>query len=149
MSESFHANFNFSGQVVLQKNILECFPYTLKLFPYYGLTRPPGPIVFTNFDLLIVRLYVPLKNFSLIWRRHQCRLRTEKSRPMLSAQGFWARRVLCCVTPAVTRDLGFSGLIPRTAPCSPLLRQTKGCGGSILTPILKGFEFVLCHKAFM
>jgi hypothetical protein len=36
-------------------------------------------------------------------------------------------------TPAVTRDLDFSGLIRRTAPFSRLLRHTGGCGGSILT----------------
>jgi hypothetical protein len=41
-------------------------------------------------------------------------------------------------TPAVTRDLGFSGLIRRTAPFSRLLRHTRGCGGSILTRILTG-----------
>jgi hypothetical protein len=39
----------------------------------------------------------------------------------------------------VTRDLGFSGLIRRTAPFSLLLRHTTGCGGSILTRILTGF----------
>jgi hypothetical protein len=38
----------------------------------------------------------------------------------------------------VTRDLGFSGLIRGTAPCSHLLRHTRGCGGSILTRILTG-----------
>jgi hypothetical protein len=36
--------------------------------------------------------YVPLKNFSLTWRRHQYRWRTAKLRPMLSAQGLWAGR---------------------------------------------------------
>jgi hypothetical protein len=39
---------------------------------------------------------------------------------------------------AVTRDLGFSSLIWRTAPFSHLLRHTRGCGGSILTRILTG-----------
>jgi hypothetical protein len=32
--------------------------------------------------------YVPLKNFSLIWRRHHCRWRAAKFRPMLGAQAF-------------------------------------------------------------
>jgi hypothetical protein len=36
----------------------------------------------------------------------------------------------------VTQDLGFSGLVRRTAPFSRLLRHTMGCGGSILTRIL-------------
>jgi hypothetical protein len=40
----------------------------------------------------------------------------------------------------VTRDLGFSGLIRRTAPFSRLLRHTRECGGSILTWILTGIE---------
>jgi hypothetical protein len=85
-----------------------------------------------------LQFYVPLKNFSLIWRRHHCRWRAAKFRPMLGAQGLWAGRNLYCDTPAVTRDLGFSGLIRRTAPFSRLLRHTRGCGGSILTRILTG-----------
>jgi hypothetical protein len=78
--------------------------------------------------------YVPLKNISLIWRRHHChcRWRAAKFRPMLGAQGLWAGRDLYRATPAVTRDLGFS------APFSRLLRYTRGCGGSILTRILSG-----------
>jgi hypothetical protein len=64
------------------------------------------------------------------------RWRASKFRPMLSAQGLWAGRDLYRATPAVTRDLGFSGLIRRTAPFSRLLRHTRGCGGSILTRIL-------------
>jgi hypothetical protein len=83
--------------------------------------------------------YVPLKNISLnIWRRHHCRWRAAKFRPMLGTQGLWAGRDLYRATPAVTRDLSFSGLIRRTAPFSRLLRHTRGCGGSILTRILTG-----------
>jgi hypothetical protein len=41
---------------------------------------------------------------------------------------------------SVTRDLGFSGLIRKTAPFSRLLRDTRGCGGSILTRILTGIN---------
>jgi hypothetical protein len=41
-------------------------------------------IVTEMFDYL--RFYVPLKNFSLIWRRHHYRWRAAKFRPMLSAQ---------------------------------------------------------------
>jgi hypothetical protein len=47
-------------------------------------------------------------------------------------------RDLYRATPAVARDLGFSGLIRRTAPFSRLLRHTRGCGRSILTRILTG-----------
>jgi hypothetical protein len=57
---------------------------------------------------------------------------------MLGAQGLWAGRDLYRATPAVTRDLAFSGLIRRIAPFSRLLRHTRGCGGSILTRILTG-----------
>jgi hypothetical protein len=85
-----------------------------------------------------LQFYVPLKNFSLILRRHHYRWRAAKFRPMLGAHGLWAGRDLYRVTPAVTRDLGFSGLIRRTAPFSRLLRHTRGCGGSILTRILTG-----------
>jgi hypothetical protein len=82
--------------------------------------------------------YVPLKNISLIWRRHHYQWRAAKFRPMLGAQGLWAGRDLYRATPAGTRGLGFSGLIRRTAPSSRLLRLTRGCGGSILSRILTG-----------
>jgi hypothetical protein len=59
-------------------------------------------------------------------------------RPFLGAQGLWAGRDLCRATPAVTRDLGLSGLIRRTASFSRLLRHTRGCRESILTQILTG-----------
>jgi hypothetical protein len=85
-----------------------------------------------------LRFYVPLKNFSLILRRHHCRWRAAKFRPMLGAQGVWAGRDLYRATPAVTRDLGFSGLICRNALFSRFLRHTRGSGGSILTRILTG-----------
>jgi hypothetical protein len=73
-------------------------------------------------------------------RRHHCRWRAAKFRPMLGAQGLWAGRDLNCATPAVTRGLGFSGLIRRTARFSRLLRHTRGCGGSILTRIPTGLK---------
>jgi hypothetical protein len=76
--------------------------------------------------------------FHLIWRRHHCQWRAAKFRLMLGAQGLWAGRDLYRATPAVTRDLGFSGLIRRTAPFSRFLRYTRGCGGPILTRILTG-----------
>jgi hypothetical protein len=84
--------------------------------------------------------YVPLKNFSLLWRRHHCRWRAVKFRPMLGAQGLWAGRDLYRATPTVTRDLGFSGLIRMTAPFSRLLPHTWGGGGSIVTRILIATE---------
>jgi hypothetical protein len=94
--------------------------------------------VYKDWLIDYLRFYVPLKNFSLIWRRHHCRWRAVKFRPMLGAQGLWAGRDLYRATPTVTWDLGFSGLIRRTAPFCRLLRHTRGCGGSILTRILTG-----------
>jgi hypothetical protein len=82
--------------------------------------------------------YAPLKNISLIWRRHHYRWRAAKFRPMLSAQGLWAVRELYRATPAVTQGLGFSGLIRRTTPFNRLLRHTRGCRGPTLTRILMG-----------
>ena len=92
--------------------------------------------------------YVPLKNISLIWRRHHYRWRAAKFRPILGAQGLWAGRDLYRATPAVTRDLGFSGLIRRTAPFSRLLRHTRGCGGSILTRVLTESDDCLLYHNF-
>jgi hypothetical protein len=93
-----------------------------------------------------LRFYFPLKNFSLIWRRHHSWWRAAKFRPMLGAQGLWAGRNLYRATPAVTRDVGFSGLIRRTAPFSRFLRPTRGCGGSILTRILTVAKEVMIMK---
>ena len=56
-----------------------------------------------------LRFYVPLKNISLIWRRHHCRWRAAKFKPMLCAQGLWVSRGLYRATPTVTRGLVFSG----------------------------------------
>jgi hypothetical protein len=53
---------------------------------------------------------------------------------------FWTGRDLYRATPAVTRDLGFSGLIRRTSPYLVASYNTRGCGGSILTRILTGLQ---------
>jgi hypothetical protein len=82
--------------------------------------------------------YAPLKNFSLLWKRHHNQRKAEKFRRMFGAQGLGAGRDLYRATPAVTRDLRFSGLIRGNVPISHLLRYTKECGGSILTRILTG-----------
>jgi hypothetical protein len=85
--------------------------------------------------------YVSLKKFSLIWRHHHCRWRAAKFRPMLGAQGVWAWRNIYRTTPAVTRGLGCSGFIWRTASISHLLWYTRRCGGPILTQILTGLKY--------
>jgi hypothetical protein len=75
--------------------------------------------------------YVPLKNISLIWRRHQYRWRVAKFRLMLGAQGLWAGRDLYRATAVVTRDLGFFGLIRRTAPSGADPGIFKGRGPTL------------------
>jgi hypothetical protein len=94
--------------------------------------------IFWKMKLIIhyLRFYLPLKNISLIWRRHHCRWRATKFRPMLGTLGLWAGRDLYRATPAVTWGLGLCGLIRRTAKFSRLLRHAWGCGGPILTRIL-------------
>jgi hypothetical protein len=66
-------------------------------------------------------------------RRHHCRWRGAKFRPMLKTQGLWAGRDLYRATrsPTVTQtqDFGFSGLIRRTVPFSRLLRHPYGPWG--------------------
>jgi hypothetical protein len=101
-------------------------------------------------DWLIDNLvfYVPLKNVSLICRRHHYRWKAAKFRPMLGALGLWAGRDLYRATLVVTQDLGFSGLIWRTAPFSHLLRHTRGCGGPILTQILTGLHILMGKKGY-
>jgi hypothetical protein len=68
-------------------------------------------------------------------RRHHYQWRAAQFRPMFGAQGLWAGRDLYRATPAVTRDIGFSGLIRRTAPFSRLLRLARVCGESTLALI--------------
>jgi hypothetical protein len=57
---------------------------------------------------------------------------------MLGAQGLWAGRDLYRASPAVTRGLGFYGLIKRTAPFSRLFRH-KGMWRTYSNPDLHGF----------
>jgi hypothetical protein len=84
-------------------------------------------------DLLFTVLR-PAQEFFNFWRRHHCRW----FRPMLGAQVLWAGRDLYRSTPPVTWDLGFSGLIWRTAPFNRLLRHVWEFGGPIPTQILTG-----------
>jgi hypothetical protein len=71
-------------------------------------------ILSTKVWLIIFLFYLPLKTFSLLWRRNHCRWRaaTCLGRSMLGAHGLWAGRDLYRATSVVTRDLGFFGLIP-------------------------------------
>jgi hypothetical protein len=98
----------------------------------------------SGFDWLIIYGFTSRSRIFHICRRH----RATKFRPMLGAQGLWAGRDLYRATPAVTRGLGFSGLIRRNAPFSRLLRHPRGCGGSILTRILTGHWLIDCLRIF-
>jgi hypothetical protein len=60
---------------------------------------------------------------------------------MLGAQGLLAGRDLYRATPAVSRDLGFIGLIQRTAPFNRFLQLSSGCGGPILTRLALDISF--------
>jgi hypothetical protein len=80
-----------------------------------------------------IRFYVSLKNFSPIWRHQHCRWRAAKFRPILGAQGLWARRDLYRATPTVTPRFF------RSHPKDRLQLVAWGCGGSIiLNRILTG-----------
>jgi hypothetical protein len=95
-----------------------------------------------------LRFYVPLKNFSLVWRRHHCRWRAAKFRPMLGAQGLWAGRDLCCDTgprffrshpkdrpiqsPSTTHE-GVWRIYSNPDPHGGLIEVTKGYRFSINT----------------
>jgi hypothetical protein len=143
-----------SGSVILQNKLFKwphpIFELDLALYLYtleFSLRKDDLYAVWLKlacwfwFDWLFLLFYVPLKNISLIWRRHHCRWRAAKFRPMLGAQGLWAGRDRFRATPAVTRGLSFSGLIRRTAPFSRLLRHVWRCRGPILTRILTGSWF--------
>jgi hypothetical protein len=152
ISEGFNVNYSFSSSIVLEK----IFKWPHPIFVIISPLKKTWPFTWRNLNslyLIVPRLnefgsvvleidylvfYVPLKNISLIWRRHHCWWRAAKFRPMLRVQGLWAGRDLYRATPVVTRDFGFSGLIQRTAPFNCLLRHTRGSGRPILTRILMG-----------
>jgi hypothetical protein len=79
------------------------------------MTNCPCDHPLTN-ELFYVLFYVPLKNFSLLWRRHHYQWRTLTFTPMFGTHGLWAGRDLHRATPVVTLNLNFPGLIWRTLP---------------------------------
>jgi hypothetical protein len=100
-------------------------------------------IIFVDYYLLFCVMH---NNISFVWICHHYRWRATKFRLMLGAWGFWAGRDLYRATPALTRALGFSSLIRRTAPLSRLSRYTRVCGGPILTRIAMGNFCREIHK---
>jgi hypothetical protein len=79
------------------------------LLVQYGNGLPTRTCVSLSVKIHYLRFYVPLKNFSHIC--HHCRWRAAKFRPMLGAQGLSTGRDFSPATFAVTRNLGFCGLI--------------------------------------
>jgi hypothetical protein len=94
------------------------------------LTKGQSLLISTS---LIIYCYTSRSRIFYSWRRHHCRWRATKFRPMLVAEGLWAGRDLYRATPTVTRDLGFFGLIRTTAPFSRLFGHARGCWGLHLT----------------
>jgi hypothetical protein len=67
MSENFYVNLNFSGQVVITKRILE-ISFLYNSFPYHGLTRPLGAMVFTTLNLYyVIKLSCEFQYFLAKW----------------------------------------------------------------------------------
>jgi hypothetical protein len=97
-----------------------------------SLLEPVGDIGLIDYLLF----YVPLMTFTYIWKRQHCQWRAVKFSLWSALRAFEQEGIFI-----VTRDLGFSSLIWRTAPFSCLLRHTRGYGGSTLTYILKGSSY--------
>jgi hypothetical protein len=85
--------------------------------------------------------YVPLKNFSLIWRHHHCRWRAAKYRPMLGAQGLWAGRDYLSSHTCCNTGPQFVRFHPKDRPIQSLQRHAWGCRGPVLTRILTGIKW--------
>jgi hypothetical protein len=85
-----------------------------------------------------LRFYVPLKIFSLIWRRPHCRWRAKKlglcSVLRVLEQGGVSIVPHLLWHGASVIPVSFEG----PPPFNSLLRLAKGCGGRILTQILTG-----------
>jgi hypothetical protein len=115
---TFHMSIPWNKTFLWVPNVLTLWPWRLIfLLKTLTLAIPFECYVLGLWLIDYLRFYVPLNNFSLI--------RAKKFRPMFGAQGLWAGKDLYRATPAVTRDLGFSGLIRRTAPFSRLY-DTRG-----------------------
>jgi hypothetical protein len=96
---------------------------------------------FSDLILDYLRFCVPLKNVSLVWRRHHCQWRAAKYRPMLGALCLWAGRYFYHAMPVVTRDLGFSLFIWRIGPIQLFLMTHMEMWTIYSNPNLHGFPF--------
>ena len=70
-------------------------------------------------------LFCPAWDISLIWRRHRCRRRTAKLRPMSHAYSLWKGREVYRATTAVTLFVRFCGLYE--GPPNLLAFNVKQC----------------------
>jgi hypothetical protein len=80
--------------------------------------------------------YVSLENLSFIWRRHHCRWRAPKFRPMLSA--FWQGGIFIVPHLLWHGTSIFPVLSEGPPPFSRCFRHSRGCWWPILTRILMG-----------
>jgi hypothetical protein len=107
--------FAFSDILDLPLHVGKRYRYHTCNYLYYCIELKKSSkvwIIIGNFCLFIYLLfYVSLKNFPLVWRHQNYRWRAAEFRPIFITQGLWVGRDLYRATPAVTRDLGFSGLI--------------------------------------
>jgi hypothetical protein len=108
--------------------IIYCFTSCSRIFHWNG------DVIFTGEGLHDWLIDVPLKNFSLVWRRHHGQWRAAKFRPVLNAQGLWAERDLY-------RDTGtrFFRSHPKDHPIQSPLTTPMVMQGPNLTWILTGW----------
>jgi hypothetical protein len=115
----------------------------------YLFSEPPSTILFCTIlhtiTIMNLLFYVPLKNFSLIWRRHYYQWRAQNLRPMLGAQGLWAGRDLYIMPHLLWHRASVFLVSSEGPPHSVVSYDTLGgCRGSILTRILMGKNFLTC-----
>lgn len=79
---------------------------------------------------------VVLEIISFLCGRHRCRWMTSKHWPLICTYGLWARRILSMPYIAVTRGLGFQGIIRRTTPFCRHVRILRIYSNPICTGIL-------------
>jgi hypothetical protein len=124
--------------------------YILQAMPF---DNPPFAMYF-RFQILTFGwlmdyslLKVPLKIISLIWRCHHYRWRDAKFWLLLGTQGLWARTDLYRAIPAVTRGLGVSGRILRTAPPLTTTKHWGKCDDRAVT-VIRRWRSLIRSKLF-
>jgi hypothetical protein len=149
-----------------------------QFFPRVIAPSPNKTNKFTPYHIIILRLidlrfYVPLKNFSLTWRRHHCRWRVQNLGLCSALRAFKQGGIFIVPhllwhgaqffrsypkdrpiqSPLMTHKemwRTYSHLDSHGSPFSRLLRHARGCRGPILTLILMGKPyFVLENTCFV